>query len=165
MPRPLNLPEQLSPEDIADVRTQAAKTGTQVTVGGPSKPAGKPKGGLALPPPPPPGVPGGTGIKPYTPGELKALKERERQALQAKLTGPFTPEAILSGYASQVAQLYGVNHPSAEAFARHGMATKMSQTAFGQWLRSRPEFFDTEIGRKMRADALTVLAQTFGYVT
>lgn len=129
--------------------------------------SGGKKGGssLPLPPPPPPGAVGGAGIRPYTPAELKALKTREKQALDAKLTGPFTPEAILSGYASQVASLYGPAHPAAEAMAKHGMSNKMSATAFSTWLRSRPEFADTEIGRKMRTDALTVIAQTFGYVT
>lgn len=127
---------------------------------------GKTGSNLPIPPPPPPGaVPGGAGIRPYTPGEIKALKQREKQSLDAKLTGPFTPEAILSGYAGQVATLYGPNHPEAEALARYGMEHKMSATAFSTYLRARPGFADTEVGKRMRADVLNVIAQTFGFVT
>jgi hypothetical protein len=105
-----------------------------------------------------------TGPQPLTGRDVATLQGNAAAQLAAGLTGPFTPEAIRSGYASTVAALYGTNYPKAEQFVNLAQRNRWDQTTFERYLRSRPEFARTSVGMKMRADAITVLAQVFGAI-
>lgn len=102
------------------------------------------------------------GVRKLTPGDIANMQANQAAQLAAGLSGPFSPEAEASGYASIAAQLYGVNHPSAQSWVKTAIARNWDADTFGQWLRSKPEFRKTEVGRKMLADILAVVGQTFG---
>jgi hypothetical protein len=102
------------------------------------------------------------GVRKLTPADIANMQANAAAQLSAGLTGPFTPEAKASGYASIAAQLYGVNHPSAQSWVRTAIARGWDADTFGQWLRSKPEFAKTEVGRRMKADILAVIGQVFG---
>jgi len=104
------------------------------------------------------------GVRKLTPEDIANMQANAAAQLAGGLTGPFTPEARASGYASIVAQLYGVNYPKAQAWASLAARRKWDQSTFSRYLRSRPEFGSTDIGKRMRADVLAVIAQTFGRI-
>jgi len=102
------------------------------------------------------------GVRKLTPKDIANMQANQAAQLAAGLSGPFSPEAEASGYASIAAQLYGVNHPSAQSWVKTAIARNWDADTFGQWLRSKPEFRKTEVGRRMLADILAVVGQTFG---
>lgn len=104
------------------------------------------------------------GIRRLTPTDIASMQANAAAQLGGGLTGPFTPEAEASGYASIAAQLYGVNHPSAQSWVKTAIARNWDADTFGQWLRAKPEFRKTEVGRRMLADILAVVGQTFGRI-
>lgn len=102
------------------------------------------------------------GVRKLTAKDIANMQANAAAQLAAGLTGPFTPEAEASGYASIAAQHYGVNHPSVQSWVKMAIARNWDADTFGQYLRTRPEFRKTEVGRKMLADILAVIGQTFG---
>jgi len=102
-----------------------------------------------------------TGVRKYTPGDIANMQANAAAQLGAGLTGPFTPEAEASGYASMVAQFYGVNHPAAQKWVSYAQARNWDAATFGRWLRTRPEFKSTDVGRRMTADILAVVSSIF----
>lgn len=102
------------------------------------------------------------GVRKLTPTDIANMQANQAAQLSAGLTGPFTPEAEASGYASIAAQLYGVNHPQAQSWVATAIARGWDADTFGQWLRSKPEFGKTEVGRRMKADILALIGQVFG---
>ena len=102
------------------------------------------------------------GVRKLTPKDIANMQANQAAQLAAGLSGPFSPEAEASGYASIAAQLYGVNHPSAQSWVKTAIARNWDADTFGQWLRAKPEFRKTEVGRRMLADILAVVGQTFG---
>jgi len=103
-----------------------------------------------------------TGVRPLTPKDIATMQANQAAELGAGLVGPFTPEAIKSGYASMVAQLWGVNHPNTQKWVALAQGRGWDSTTFARYLRSQPGFVNTDVGQKMRADILGVLAQVFG---
>jgi len=175
------MPRGLNPKQ----RQEAAAAGAKAAPGG--------GGGLNIPPFDPSafaGAGGGTGVHKLTPKDIATMKANEaaqRAAgltgptplsprdiatmqgnaaaqMAAGLTGPFTPEAVASGYNSTVAGLYGTNYPKAQQFVALAQRHRWDQATFERWLRSRPEFAATSVGQKMRADAITVVAQLMGVI-
>jgi|GEM_PF-4084495 len=101
------------------------------------------------------------GVRKLTPKDIANMQANAAAQLGAGLTGPFTPEAEASGYASMVAQFYGVNHPAAQKWVSYAQARNWDAATFGRWLRTRPEFKSTDVGRRMTADILAVVSSIF----
>lgn len=148
MPRGLNRQQQI---EVARAGAKAApsKGGLSVPAFDPSKFAG---------------AAADTGIRKLTPQDIRTMQANQAAQMGAGLAGPFTPEAVASGYNSTVASLYGVNFPKAQQFVSLAQRNRWDQATFERWLRSRPDFASTSVGSKMRADAVTVMAQVFGVI-
>jgi hypothetical protein len=110
------------------------------------------------------GAAGPSGPQPLSPADIRVLVGNQGKQLGANLVGPFTPESILGGYAGQVRAWYGENYPKAERWSEMAMRSRMSEAAFGRWLRARPEFASTDKAREMRAQYMLAIAQIFGRV-